>query len=315
MTLDKVLAGLAPAHVSLALQPLLSQLWLHEPDSDTIRRASAELGLPAADSTELAAAYVDLFLLNVYPYGTAFTAPSAELNGPDALRLAMLYEAHGYQPPDLNCVGAPDHLGLCLGFLVHVGREAIPAGIDHFECGPVCCFAAECDPSAHPFYRALAALTRKRLLAETPHSNIQNLECPVRDPQAEVGLRDIVRFFLAPARCGMFLSRSRIGQMARALGMRLPFGSRFEVAERLFEGAGDTGTIGELLRLLGAEIDRWDTAYRAWWAAYPVWQPFAAQWLERVDAARYTLTEMRQVLERQPELESTDGPARSDRIP
>ena len=41
---------------------------------------------------------------------------------------------------------------------------------------------------------------------------------------------DIVRFFLAPARCGMFLSRSRMGQMARALQMRLPFGSRFEVA-------------------------------------------------------------------------------------
>ena len=294
---------------------LLARLWLHEPDAETVARAVSELDLPAADPAELAAAYAELFLLNVYPYGTAFTDPSGELNGPDALRLATLYEVHGYQPPELNFVGAPDHLGLYLGFLVHVGREAISASTDSFGWGPVCCFAAECDPSAHPFYRALATLTRKFLLAETPHSKIQNLESPVGNPQAEVGLRDLVRFFLAPARCGMFLSRSRMGQMAKALGVHLPFGSRFEVAERLFEGAGDNGTIDDLFGLVETEMDRWDTAYRAWLAACPAWQPFAAQWLERIDAARHTLAEMRQVLESLPEVESTDGPARSDRIP
>ncbi|MEK6575147.1 MAG: molecular chaperone TorD family protein [Chloroflexota bacterium] len=99
---------------------LLSHLWLHEPDADAIARAVTELGLPPAEPAELASAYADVFLLNVYPYSTAFTVPSGELNGPGAQRMAALYEAQGYCPSELNSVGAPDHLGLCLRFLAHL---------------------------------------------------------------------------------------------------------------------------------------------------------------------------------------------------
>ncbi len=99
---------------------LLSSLWLHEPDSAAIARAASELGLPTAEPGELALAYADLFLLNVYPYGTAYTDPDGELNAPEAHELATLFEAYGYCPSELNEVAAPDHLGLCLGFLSHV---------------------------------------------------------------------------------------------------------------------------------------------------------------------------------------------------
>jgi hypothetical protein len=268
-----------------------------------ITRAASELGLPSAEPTELALAYADVFLLNVYPYGTAFTDPGGELNAPAAQRVAALYEAHGYRPAELTQVGAPDHLGLCLGFMASVGQDGILSYI--LEWAPVCCFAVEREPSAHRFYRALAARTREMLLA-----NIPPLDPPIHPSSlippsfsGEVRLKDIVRFFLAPARCGMFLSRSRLGQMAKALGMRLPFGSRFEVAEMLFGTAGEIGQVAKLLGALEAEAEYWASAYQVWLVEYPAWQPYGTVWLERIDRARQMLTAMRQTLESPLELE------------
>ncbi len=266
---------------------LLSHLWLHEPDADTTVRAVAEFGLPPAAPAELASAYADIFLLNVYPYGTAFTDPSSELNGPEAQQVAALYEAHGYQPPELNSVGAPDHLGLCLGFLAagH-GQDGILPYI--LDWAPVCCLAVEREPSAHPFYRALAARTRQLLLTE---HTITNYQLPITNynPDDELTLRDLVRFFLAPARCGVFLSRSRLGQLAKELGTRLPFGSRFEVAEMLFASAGEAEQIEPLLTALETEVSAWATTYQSWAGQWP----FAGIWLARTGEAARTLAEMR----------------------
>jgi len=305
---------------------LLSHLWLHEPDAETITRAVNELGLPSASPAELASAYTDIFLLNVPPYGTAFTDPSGELNGPEAQHVAALYEAHGYAPPELDSVGAPDHVGVCLGFLAHLEERGLEmrdwrskVGDWGFDWIPLACLAVEREPTAHAFYRALAAVTRQHLLmrlseakppgaealsassgqasrfaqddGDHPHSEIYNLQS-----EDEVRLRHILRFFLAPARCGIFLSRSRLGRMAAALGLRLPFGSRFEVAERLFTSAGETGQIERLIEALESEIGDWRIAYHRWAEAYPAWRPHAETWLARTAQAQRTLTEMRQTV-------------------
>src|SRR5438132_8956321 len=111
---------------------LLARLWLHEPDAATLRQVR-ETGAETAplpvdvEPSVLAAAYADLFLLNVYPYGTAFTDEWGELNTAEAQAVADLYAQYDYNPPELNAVGAPDHLGLCLGFLEHLGRDAVKA--------------------------------------------------------------------------------------------------------------------------------------------------------------------------------------------
>src|SRR5205807_9923567 len=97
-----------------------------------------------------------------------------------------------------------------------------------------------------------------------------------------VGLRDVVRFLLAPARCGIFLSRARMGAMANALGMGLPFGSRFEVCEWLFAGAGESEQVGALLQSLHTESEAWASAYRDWAERYPVWRTLSAPWLARL---------------------------------
>ncbi len=306
----------AHSHTPTLPYALLSQLWLHEPDAHTLAGAEVELGLPRAgpatalraSPADLASAYTDVFLLNVYPYGTAFTDASGELNGPEAQRVAALYEARGYRPPELQSVGAPDHLGLCLGFLA-TGQDSILPYVAGWA--PVCCFAVEREPSAHPFYRALALITRQHLFArlgEAKPSGVETLRFAQGDrhdlqseiyalpSEDEIHLRDIVRYFLTPAQCGVFLSRARLGQMAKEMGGRLPFGSRVEVAERLFAYAGGgVELLGQLLSVLEAEVEVWATAYRSWAEKYPAWRPGADVWLARTKSAAGRLTEMRRM--------------------
>jgi TorA maturation chaperone TorD len=297
---------------------LLSRLWLREPDSLAL---AAARGLPslaphADEPVAMAPAYTDLFLLNVYPYGTAFIDPSGELNGPAAWQAARRYEDRGFRPPELFEVGAPDHVGLCLGFLEHLarsGQEDLEFSSFLLEWVPICCLAVEREPSAHPFYRAVAAATRRRLMEDIPESVSQTSEPEESAPQStdpeeeEVGLSHIVRFLLAPARSGLFLSRARLGQLARAAGMRLPFGSRFDVARMLYQMAGEGGKVGTVLDLLGAELAVWEAAYRAWAEEHRRWAPLAARWLHRTGETSRMIGQMRKILENPPELEYTDG--------
>jgi len=297
---------------------LLSRLWLREPDSEVLAAARELPSLaPHVDEpAAMAPAYTDLFLLNVYPYGTAFIDPSAELNGPAAWQAARRYEDRAFRPPELFEVGAPDHVGLCLGFLEHLaraGQEDLEFSSFLLEWVPICCLAVEREPSAHPFYKAVAAATRRRLMEDIPESVSQASEPEESAPQSsdpeeeEVGLSDVVRFLLAPARSGFFLSRARLGQLARAAGMRLPFGSRFDVARMLYQTAGEESRVGTVLDLLGAELAVWEAAYRAWAEEHRRWAPLAARWLHRTGETRRMIGQMRKILEHPPELEYTDG--------
>jgi len=297
---------------------LLSRLWLREPDSFAL---AAARGLPslaphADEPAAMAPAYTDLFLLNVYPYGTAFIDPSGELNGPAAWQAARRYEDRGFRPPELFEVGAPDHVGLCLGFLEHLarsGQEDLEFSSFLLEWVPICCLAVEREPSAHPFYRAVAAATRRCLMEDIPESVSRASEPEESAPQStdpeeeEVGLSHIVRFLLAPARSGLFLSRARLGQLARAAGMRLPFGSRFDVARMLYQTAGEDGKVGTVLDLLGAELAIWEAAYRAWAEEHRRWAPLAARWLHRTGETGRMIGQMRRILENPPELEYMEG--------
>jgi hypothetical protein len=285
---------------------IFSHLWLHEPDAATIARASIEFGLPTATPEELAAAYADVFLLNVPPYGTAFTDERGELNGLAAQDAAALFAAHGYQPPELNEVGAPDHVGLYLGFAAQT--PGMVSG-KWLEWMPICCLAVEREPGAHLFYKALAAKTREAVLnkLQTPNIKLQNQlsvvshqpsaitthHLPLTTHQPELSLHDLMRFFLTPTQCGVFLSRSRLGQMALALGLRLPFGSRWDVAEWLFQSAGEAEQVNGLIREIEIEVSAWTAEYKKWAEAYPAWRPVAEAWLARTSAAQSQCAKMR----------------------
>ncbi|MEW5988753.1 MAG: hypothetical protein AB1791_19160, partial [Chloroflexota bacterium] len=103
----------------------------------------------------------------------------------------------------------------------------------------------------------------------------------------------LLRFFLTPAQCGLFLSRARLGQIARSLNLGLPFGSRWQVAEGLWRAAGANGRVAELLDWLSTEMAAWAATYHAWADAYPAWMPYANEWLARTQAAETTLVELR----------------------
>lgn len=290
---------------------LLSRLWLAEPDSETLLRA-AEADLPCGDPAELSAAWTDLFLLNVYPYGTAFTEVSGELNGPAAAAASRRYDAAGYRPAELAGVGAPDHAGLCLGFLAHLearGREDPGFLSWTLDWLPVCALAVERQPSAHPFYRSLGAATREALLSlQCPSLHAPADLAPVRDAVSEVDpeevdLSRIVQFLLAPALCGVFLSRSRLGAIGLETGLRLPFGSRMDVARALFEAAGEGGRVEAVLAALLSEVEAWEAAYSGFALAHASWSTRADVWRGRLEATRERLAQMRRVLDTPLELE------------
>lgn len=303
--------------VSVPSLGLLSRLWLREPDSLALAAARELPSLAHADEPGvMAPAYTDLFLLNVYPYGTAFTDPSGELNGPAAWQAARRYEDRSFRPPELFEVGAPDHVGLCLGFLDHLartGQEDREFTSWLLEWVPICCLAVEREPSAHPFYRDVAAATRRHVLENIPEPLSRAWEPEDSAPgsadteEEEIGLSHILRFLLVPARSGLFLSRARLGGLAREAGMRLPFGSRFDVARMLFRAAGEDGGVGAVLDLLEEELAVWEAAYRAWAEEHSRWAPPAARWLQRTGETGRLIAQMRTILENPPELVSTEG--------
>ena len=277
---------------------LLSRLWLREPDAEALASA-AVTGLPGGEAPDLAAAWTDLFLLNVYPYGTAFTDVSGELNGLEAARSLSRYERAGYRPAELSSAGAPDHAGLCLGFLAH--QAALGLQEPEFlgwtlDWLPVCALAVVRQPSVHPFYGSLAGATIETLLRETsPSSSMAARPSGPFPPEAadeEPDLFGLIRFLLAPAASGFFLSRSRLGSLAVGAGLQLPFASRFETARALLEAAGECGRVERVLEGLGREAQAWDSAYASLAVAHPSWRSRADVWRGRVAATGARLERM-----------------------
>ena len=294
---------------------LLSRLWLSEPEAEPLAVAR-EAGLAGGnDPAAIASAWADLFLLNVYPYGTAFTDPSGELNGPAAWAALARFDAAGYDPPELAAVGAPDHVGLCLGFLAHLeesGRRDPAFLAEILDWIPVCALAVERQPMASDFFRALAVATREALLARLDELAPPGLAAAAPPPPAdalgeELDLSGVVRILLTPASSGFFLSRSRLGAVALDAGMHLPFGTRRDIARALFEAAGECGRIEPILASLRSEADAWDAAYAALASAHPGWESRARLWQGRLASTRELLSGMRRILDTPLEVEYGSG--------
>lgn len=296
---------------------LLSRLWMREADETTLAEVKALPCLSDQDASpqELAVAYTETFLLNVYPYASVYLDLNGEMNGLRSSELSALYMQSGYRPEHLYEAGAPDHIGLVLGLLAHLPRSQHASVLSKYvlDWAPVLCFSIERQPSVHPFYRALAACTRRELfqafegkalaaqspsvsqrqLTVTGHADDEWIELPLVETDEEPSLSQVIHYLLCPARSGMFLSRAQLGQWARELGVPLAFGERYRLAASLFEAAGLVEAVPQLLDRLLLEIDAWDSAYGAWAQEFPVWSLFAGEWRERIAAARNLLEKAR----------------------
>ena len=306
---------------------LLAELWLHEPDAATVMRARRVLGLPPADPAELAIAYVDVLLNSVYPYGTSFTDAWGEINTSEAEVMYERFAHHGFDAPALREVGAPDHIGICLQFLAHVGREGdIAFNTQLLRWAPALCIAIAREPGGHPFYKALAERTCALLMAMALPVDCRWLGAsrfdvvmpplaaptgdwatdgfiPIARPDdaaQEVRLKDIVRFLLLAERSGLFLSRARIGYLANRLGIRLPFLPRLMLGELLFTAAGEEGRLDDLIALLRDEIAGWRQAYADVARAWPAWSDYAERWRVRLANSTALLDGMRRIIQDDP---------------
>lgn len=284
--------------------PLLSQLWLHEPDHATLAAARrlplvapcfSEAPLPKPD--DLASAYTDLLLLNVFPYASAFLDPWGELNGARADEMRALYTRVGYAPPELRNVGGLDHVGLMLGLGETNAPGVAPYLLDWL---PVFCLAVEREPATPPFYRALASQTRADIFAVLAHHDaITPLPEPLPEIRPgspvddELTLNRVVQQLTVPARSGWFLSRARLGHWARALGIPLPFTSRRQIALSLFDAAGVAGEVTALLDTLAAEAHVWLQTYRQWIADAPAYEPWGRVWVDRLSNTLRALDSMK----------------------
>ncbi len=285
---------------------LAARLWLAEPDQAALDQARAWGVTSDASPEELAGGYTALFVLNVYPYGSVFTDPAAELNGNDSLVWARRFEETAFRPDELVCVGAPDHLGLCLKYLHHSEARGVfdaPALSRTLSWGPVCTLAAERDPLAHEFYRQLAQATREALLERCAGSAAESTEPSAIEEMSgdlegtgdngELRLSDVLSFLLAPARCGFFLSRSALARLGGRISLRVPFGGRFETARGLFESAGESGRVEALLDQIAGQTDLWEQSYARTAAAFPAWTSWAEPWRTRLTRCRKALATLR----------------------
>lgn len=255
------------------------------------------LAPPPDAAEEVRAAYTELLLLNVYPYASVYRDLPAELNGPSSQWVAGRFAATGFAPRELTTAAAPDHVGLCLGYLDHTDDPEFLRLC--LEWIPVWTLAVEREPAGESFYASLARETREELLARMTTA-LEPLDSGVEhraaDSAEEVRLFDVVQYLLSPAECGFFLSRSRLGRIARQIGLRLPFNSRFDVAQNLFASAGEAARVPELLASLGRERDGWDSAYEELARVEPGWAAFADCWRRRTASAKSRLGEMNDLL-------------------
>ncbi|RPI82009.1 MAG: hypothetical protein EHM41_19435 [Chloroflexi bacterium] len=283
---------------------LLNRLWFTEPDSSTLEEAGSlpELAGKAGSIEEMAAAYSNLFLLNVYPYASVFLDPNGEMNGERAMELLKLYRRYDYSPEQLTQAGAPDHAGLVLGFLARLPDEELaPIAFRYtLDWLPALCLSVEREPGAHPFYRSLASTTRLELFHlinrsdfVVPqqkeiygHDSEPDLDVPLLNENEEISLNHLIHHLLSPALSGIFISRNRLGLWSRQLGVPLAFGERFHLGQSLFEAAGMVDRVTDLQGWILAELDVWEAAYTAWANDCPFFRRITTNWLDRITETR-----------------------------
>lgn len=262
---------------------------------------------PEAGQTEVLAAldlpdqprpedYVELFLMQAYPYASVYLGGDGMLGGQPRDHVAGFWRALGYVPPP-----EPDHLAALLGLyatLIEAERdEPDPARSalrrssrrallwEHLLswCPGYLDKVAEIAP---PSYAAWATLLRATLLDEAGRIGPQ-AELPLalrlapELPSAEASADEWVAALLAPARSGVILTRADLGQGGFQLGLALRMGERSRMLRSMFE-EDPNGTLGWLARQADDAADRH-------LARLPELGATAAHWQDRAAATSTAL--------------------------
>jgi hypothetical protein len=97
---------------------------------------------------------------------------------------------------------------------------------------------------------------------------------------------------MAPGRCGIFLSKKDLYEVADRVQVPIGFGDRGLMLANLLRGAGSQGRVPETLEALQNTVRQWMNSYSGWILEYPVSAALWRVWLARTEATEAMLTEM-----------------------
>lgn len=237
---------------------LLGELYLSGLTEGTLERVLAVPELAGVlsrpvDLEQMAVGYQQLFGFNVFPYEAVFVGESAMLGGGVTEQVGREYERLGYPAGSST---SPDHIGHELGLLAFLcgaeadaWRDGLPdmaqrmqrnqqnflAG--HFLCWvPPFLLAVRAEKNA--FYRAVGELTWQLVISH----GVDRVEGGVPAGEFQLSdnttLKDIAHYLVTPSRCGLFLSRSTISELAQQVNLPRGFGKRWQMLLTLLESAG-----------------------------------------------------------------------------
>jgi TorA maturation chaperone TorD len=310
---------------------LLANVYLREIDPDVLAVLRAYPAFAAAAHDDghpplcerLRAEYARLFLLNVYPYESAYVDEAAMLNTAATHAVAVAYRAAGFTPDPQQRAGALDHIGLELDLLGHLaereGAARAHGDVDaatglrtrqraflaaHLAAwGPVFADAVTRDARL-PLYREIGAFTAEFLLADLHGLMADGSPSAVPEPDhttdalpadwgAGSDLRTLARGLTTTARAGLHLSRESLFRLAGQLELPLAPTERWLMLEQLFQGAARYDQLGPLLAELLAMVGQAASTYARWERRYPGAVQAIRPWRQRAQVTAAMLREMR----------------------
>jgi hypothetical protein len=258
---------------------------LAEPPGPQHARLADLLGLPVPGPTE----WTEAFVVQLVPHASIYLSPDGMLGGPAADRIAGFWRAmHMPVPAD------PDHLAGLFGLyatLVEASpAEPVPARrallgqaraalLHEHLLSWVPAYAHAMIEVGPPGYAAWAALVLEVVRDEAAATGVParlpaHLRAvPPATPAREGGLDEVIGALLAPARCGLVLTRGHLAALARGAGLGLRLGERRRSLRALVEQDPPVALAG-----LAQQAEEWARRHRI---DEPAAGPLARHWAER----------------------------------
>ena len=243
--------------------------------ADVLRASATEETLAAEHHTALS--------LHVFPFASSFLDPDGLLGGDVSRAVGHAYADGGFRPD--TAALAPDHVGLQLAYLAHLGAseaealahapERVPqlrdlqrAFLDRhlLRWLPVFVLALEQQSGSALWGRVarlsleLAAGHRLGLGEPAPLAPLPASSLSLDD--AETRLRDIVQHLTVPARSGWFLSRRGMAAAAQAADVPAGFGPRHRLLEQALHAAIDHRRQDAFVGALRRQLETWSQGLR-----------------------------------------------------